>query len=152
MTSEDIKYQLIINRVALCWLVNKGAVHDSFFCALFIPPLEKSARSTELVAQIKIRKPKHDRAHSPSTAFRHLPPNYDRFSYATEGTLFISVQLSTDVVCALQKVWAQTVEATKRPSRHVNRRRHSPWVSKKGPSRFKRFGEPVWPSGQALGW
>ena len=40
-----------------------------------------------------------------STAFRHLPPNSARFSYATEGTLFISAQLSTDAVSALRKVW-----------------------------------------------
>ena len=29
------------------------------------------------------------RAHTPSTAFRHLPPNSARFGYATEGVLFI---------------------------------------------------------------
>ena len=45
------------------------------------------------------------RAHTPSIAFRHLPPNSVRFSYATEGALFISVQLSTDAVSALRKVW-----------------------------------------------
>ena len=28
-----------------------------------------------------------------------------RFSYATEGALFISAQLSTDAVSALRKVW-----------------------------------------------
>ena len=39
--------------------------------------------------------------HTPSIAFRHLPPNSARFSYATEGALFVSVQLSTDVVSAL---------------------------------------------------
>ena len=44
------------------------------------------------------------RAHIPSIAFRHLPPNSARFSYATEGALFISAQLSTDVVSALWKV------------------------------------------------
>ena len=42
--------------------------------------------------------------HTPSTAFRHLPPNSARFSYATEGALFISTQLSTDAVSALRKV------------------------------------------------
>ena len=36
--------------------------------------------------------------HTPSTAFRHLPPNSARFSYATEGALFISAQLSSDAV------------------------------------------------------
>ena len=42
--------------------------------------------------------------HTPSIAFRHLPPNSARFGYATEGTLFISVQLSSDAVSALRKV------------------------------------------------
>ena len=42
--------------------------------------------------------------HTPSTAFRHLPPNSARFSYATEEALFISAQLSTDAVSALRKV------------------------------------------------
>ena len=32
--------------------------------------------------------------HTTSIAFRHLPPNSARFGYATEGTLFISAQLS----------------------------------------------------------
>ena len=43
-------------------------------------------------------------AHTPSIAFPHLPPNSARFSYATEGALFISVQLSSDAVSALRKV------------------------------------------------
>ena len=47
----------------------------------------------------------HVRAHAPSIAFRHLPPNSARIAYATEGALFISAQLSTDTVSALQKVW-----------------------------------------------
>ena len=42
--------------------------------------------------------------HTPNTAFRHLPPNSARFSYATEGALFISAELSTDAVSALRKV------------------------------------------------
>ena len=42
--------------------------------------------------------------HTLSIAFRHLPPNSARFSYATEGALFISAQLSTDAVSALRKV------------------------------------------------
>jgi len=36
-------------------------------------------------------------------AFRRLPPNSARFSYATE--LFISAQLSIGAVSALRKVW-----------------------------------------------
>ena len=43
--------------------------------------------------------------HIPSTAFRHLPPNSARFSYATEEALFISALLSTDAVSALSMVW-----------------------------------------------
>ena len=42
--------------------------------------------------------------HTPSIAFRHLSPNSARFSYATEGALFISAQLSGDAVSALRKV------------------------------------------------
>ena len=41
---------------------------------------------------------------TPSIAFQHLPPNSARFSYATEGVLFISAQLSTNMVSALRKV------------------------------------------------
>ena len=43
-------------------------------------------------------------SHTPSIAFRHLPPNSARFSYATEGALFISAQKSSDAVSALRKV------------------------------------------------
>ena len=42
---------------------------------------------------------------APRIAFRHLPPNSARIGYATEGALSISVQLSTDAVSALRKVW-----------------------------------------------
>ena len=47
-------------------------------------------------------------AHTPSIAFRHLPPNSAaRFSrYATEGARFISAHLSSDAVSALRKVRA----------------------------------------------
>ena len=48
--------------------------------------------------------------HTPSVAFRHLPPNSARFSYATEGALFISARLSTDAVSAPRK--DKTVEET----------------------------------------
>ena len=41
--------------------------------------------------------------HTPSIAFRHLPPNSARFSYTTEGALFIFAQLSSDAVNALRK-------------------------------------------------
>jgi len=42
--------------------------------------------------------------HTPSIAFRHLPPNSARTGYATVGALFISAQLSTDAVSVLRKV------------------------------------------------
>ena len=49
---------------------------------------------------------RRSRPHTPpSIAFRHLPPNSARFSYATEEALFISAQLSTDAVSALRKDW-----------------------------------------------
>ena len=54
-------------------------------------------------------------SHTPSIAFRHLPLNSARFSYATEGALFISAQLSSDAVSALRQVRVliiMTVEAT----------------------------------------
>ena len=38
---------------------------------------------------------------TPGIAFRHLPPNSARFSYASEGALFISTQMSTDEVWGL---------------------------------------------------
>ena len=38
---------------------------------------------------------RHRMVHTPSIAFRHLPPNSARFGYATEGALSISAQLST---------------------------------------------------------
>ena len=53
--------------------------------------------------------------HTPSTAFRHLPPNSARSGYATEGALFIFTQLSTDAVSALQKVWV-LIRLWKQPS------------------------------------
>ena len=43
-------------------------------------------------------------SHTPSIAFRHLPPDSARFSYATKGALFISAQPSSDAVSALRKV------------------------------------------------
>ena len=47
--------------------------------------------------------------HTPSIAFWHLPPNSARietlpeFGYATAETLFISTQLSTNAVSALER-------------------------------------------------
>ena len=57
----------------------------------------------------------HIYTHTPSTTFRHLPPNSARFSNAEEGALFISMQLSTDAVSALRKVWV-LIRLWKQPS------------------------------------
>ena len=53
--------------------------------------------------------------HTLSLAFQHLPPNSAKYSYATEGALFISAQLSTDAVSAHQKVWV-LIRLWKQPS------------------------------------
>ena len=52
---------------------------------------------------------------TPSIGFRHLPPNSARIGYATEGALFASTQLSTDAVSALRKVWV-LIRLWKQPS------------------------------------
>ena len=51
-------------------------------------------------------------APTPSIAFRHLPPNSARFSYATEGALFISA------ISALPNVWV-LIWLWKQPSAQV---------------------------------
>ena len=40
--------------------------------------------------------------HTPSIAFRHLPPNSAKSGYATERALFFSAQLSIDAVSACE--------------------------------------------------
>ena len=46
--------------------------------------------------------------HTPSTAFRHLPPNSARFSYATEGALFICALVQVFVcACARRCVYVR---------------------------------------------
>ena len=51
--------------------------------------------------------------HTPSIAFRHLPPNSARTSYATEGTLFISAQLYPPTLSApSERFGYKTVQAT----------------------------------------
>ena len=56
------------------------------------------------IAYMHARAQTHSQAHTPSIAFRHPPPNSATFSYATEGALFISAQVSSDAVSALRKV------------------------------------------------
>ena len=66
---------------------------------------------------------------SSELTLRHLQaPHSARFSYATEGALFISAQLSSDAVSALRKVWV-LIRLLKQPSAqapHVNVRRIHP--------------------------
>ena len=50
----------------------------------------KDFHSCDPSGRVSLHPPKH----TPSIAFRHLPPNSARFSYAAEGALFISAQLS----------------------------------------------------------
>ena len=49
--------------------------------------------------------------HTPSIAFRHLPPNSARTGYTTEGAPFISAQLSSDAVSALATEEAPFISA-----------------------------------------
>ena len=82
-----------------------------------LPPLLFTERKPEATA-LKLKSLPlhryHGPTHTPSTAFRHLPPNSARFSYATEGALLISAQLSSDAVSALRNVCGtdKTVKAT----------------------------------------
>ena len=47
----------------------------------------------------------HGAYHTPSIAFRHLPPNSARFSYATEEALDLYLRAAVhDAVSALRKV------------------------------------------------
>ena len=81
----------------------------------------------------------------PNTAFRHLPPNSARFSYATEGAHLIKI-----IRAAVHRRGQRppkgfgtnmTVEATWRPKHARKHETHPPWWKKeeKVPSRFKRF-------------
>ena len=53
----------------------------------------------------RISRREHHHTLSIAFRFRHLPSNSARTSYAIEGELFFSAQLSTDDVSALRKVW-----------------------------------------------
>ena len=56
-----------------------------------------------------------DLKHTPRIPFRHLPPNSARSGYATEAALFIAMQLSTNAVSTLLKVWV-LIRLWKQPS------------------------------------
>ena len=68
------------------------------------PESGRHAHSEHRFPATRVQGQSRDGTHTPRIAFRHLPPNSARFSYATEGALFISAQLSTDAVSALRKV------------------------------------------------
>ena len=74
--------------------------------------LPASLSGTFLQTLPELVTPLKGHSHTPSIAFRHLPPNPARFGYATEGALFISAQLSTDAVSALRKVWVLYTNTT----------------------------------------
>ena len=80
---------------------------------------------------------------TPSIAFRHLPPNSARFSYATEGrgTLYLCASVHR-LGQRPPKVSGtnMTVEATKRQSTHVNMRRIHPGKEKEFPLDSKHCG------------
>ena len=81
----------------------------------------------------------HVTPHTPSIAFRHLPPDSARFSYATEGALFISAQLSTDAVSALRKVLIiMSVKAAKRQSTHEKGETHPHRLKKRRKKRRRK--------------
>ena len=65
--------------------------------------------------------------HTPSITFRHLSPNSAGIGYATEGAPFISVQLSTDVVSALWKIWVLIRQTSSTGLRYPSNHCHS-WL------------------------
>ena len=84
--------------------------------------------SVALVEHLTDRKTEREiegRGHTPSIAFRHLPPVSARIGYVTEGVRFISILLFTDMVRALEKIW---VLIFIRPSTHIKRETHPPGV------------------------
>ena len=82
-------------------------------------------------------------------AFLHLHPKSARFSYVTEGALFISAQLSSDAVSALRKVWYQYEYGSNLAPKHARkhqthrqkrkRKKKRKKKRKRVPSRFKRL-------------
>ena len=79
------------------------------------------------LVEINVTRPASHSEHRLSSTF------LQRFSYATEGVLFISARLSTNAVSVPPKSSGtdKTVETTYRPSTHVNMRRVHPRLKKK---------------------
>ena len=71
--------------------------------------------------------------HTPNIASPHPPPNSSRFSYATEGVLFISAQLSSDAVSALRMVRVRIYDCRSNlaPKHARKQETHPPRVKKK---------------------
>ena len=89
------------------------------------------------MSPIRYHNNQHVTIHTPSITFQHLPPSSARFSYVTEGALFISAQLSTSVVSTLRKVWV--LIWLEKPKHACEHEAHPPRVKKRVPSQFKRF-------------
>ena len=88
----------------------------------------------------------HGSKHTPGLTFWHLPPNAARISYATEGALFTSAQLSTDNSAPSEILGPnETVKAPQRWSTHINMRHVHPVnrVQELCESRGGRPGLPV---------
>ena len=93
-------------------------------------PLEISQKQLEngLITNYEVREHK---LYTPCIAFRHLPPNSARFSYATEGALFISAQLSSDMVSAPPKGSGTNMTRSNLAPKHAHKHEaHPPWVKK----------------------
>ena len=66
---------------------------------------------------------KNDYTAEESYSEHYIPLNSARSGYATEGELFISAQLSTDTLSALQMFWVLIrLDAAKSPGTPVNMR------------------------------
>ena len=123
---------------------NNASEHLRFTC-----PVDYHVMPSQTLWNLSNTKNRH--THTPSIAFRHLPPNsaitgyavdevglnvlrcradmLGTIDYATEGALCISEQLSTDAVSALQNVWVliiKTMEAAYYESTIVSMKRVRP--------------------------
>ena len=78
------------------------------------------------------------RLHTPSIAFRHLPPNSARCSYATEGALFISYP-ATRSAPSERFGYYYDCRSNLAPKHARKHETHPPRVKKRVPSRFKRW-------------
>ena len=80
----------------------KRSANEQFFC--WCANSSKFVTNSSYKTRRAVYNHQQSLHHTPSIAFRNLPPDSARFSYTTEGALFISAQLSTDAVSSLRKV------------------------------------------------